>query len=58
METKGRIHSLEGQLDDITVIEKTGDNQYVVDYKGTRCSAIFNFFTGCYYVDDVYGVIK
>ena len=26
------------------------------EYNGVRCMAIFNFFTGAYYVDDVYGV--
>ena len=42
---------------EITVLEQVGDNDYIVDYNGVKCHAIFNFFTGCYYADDVYGRI-
>lgn len=43
--------------DEITVIEKVGDNDYIVDYKGVRCHALFNWFVGAYFADDVYGRI-
>ena len=56
------IHSLkkdgQGQLAEATIIKKIGDNVYLADYNGVRCTAIFNFFVGRYYVDDIYGVQK
>ncbi len=58
LKTKGYINSLDGKTDNITVLEKVGNNKYIVDYRGTKCTAIFNFFTFAYYVDDVYGIIK
>ena len=27
----------------------------IVDYKGVKCHALFNFFVNRYYVDDKYG---
>ncbi len=56
--TQAHIHSLDGKMDDITVLEKTGDNDYIVDYKGVRCHALFNFYNGTYYADDVYGKLN
>lgn len=41
-------------MDEITVLEKVGDNDYIVDYKGMRCHALFNWFVGTYFADDVY----
>ena len=55
LKTIGRIHSLSGKEDEITVLEKCGDNDYIVDYKGVKCHALFNFFVNRYYVDDIYG---
>lgn len=52
----GKITSTE--MDEITVLDKIGDNLYKVDYSGTICTAIFNFFNCCYYADDIYGRIK
>ena len=43
--------------DEITVLEKVGDNDYIVDYKGVKCHALFNWFVGAYFADDVYGRI-
>ena len=60
-QTKAHINSLDGQMDDITVLgEDTRGNQpvFIVNYKGTKCTAIFNWFTCSYYADDVYGVIQ
>jgi hypothetical protein len=50
------IHSLNGGLAEATIIEKIGDNLYLAEYNGVRCTAIFNPFVGRYYVDDIYGV--
>ena len=41
--------------DEITVLEKVGDNDYIVDYKGVKCHALFNWFVCAYFADDVYG---
>lgn len=56
---KGKSQSTE--TDEVTILgEKTDGTQklYIVDYKGIKCSAIFNWFSCAYYADDVYGVIK
>ena len=55
--TQAHIHSLNGKMDEITVLKKVGDNDYIVGYKGVKCHALFNWFNGTYYVDDVYGRI-
>lgn len=52
------IHSLDGELREAMIVEKIGDNRYVAEYNGVRCSAIFNPFIGRFYVDDKYGVVK
>ncbi len=51
------IHSLGGELAEATIIEKVGNNQYIAEYNGVKCTAIYNPFVGAYYVDDKYGVI-
>lgn len=28
------IHSLNGELDEATIIDKVGDNKYIAEYKG------------------------
>ena len=43
-------------LDEAIIIKRIGDNLYMADYNGVKCTAIFNPFTGRYYVDDVHGV--
>ena len=55
---QARIHSLDGQFDEVTIKSKKSDNDIIVDYNGVRCTAIYNVFAGCYYVDDVYGIVK
>lgn len=52
------VHSLNGALAKATIVEKVGDNKYIAEYNGVRCTAIFNPFAGRFYVDDKYGVIK
>ena len=56
--TTAHIHSLKGEMDEITVLKKVGENDYIVDYKGVKCHALFNWFNGTYYADDVYGIVK
>jgi hypothetical protein len=56
--TVGRIHSLDGKEDGITVLEQCGDNDYIVDYNGVKCHAIFNRFVERYYVDDKFGRVE
>jgi hypothetical protein len=45
-------------LGEATIIKSIGDNLYLAEYKGVRCTAIFNPFVCRYYVDDVYGIQK
>ena len=52
------IHSLNGEMTEITVLEEVGDNDYIVDYKGVKCHALFNWFNCTYYADDVYRRIE
>lgn len=52
------INSLNGEMDEITVLEKVGDNDYIVDYKGVKCHALFNWFVCEFYADDVYRRIE
>jgi len=64
MKVEAYIHSLKDQANDRNVlgeadiIECIGDNQYLAEYNGIRCTAIFNIFAGRYFVDDVYGVLS
>jgi len=55
--TKAHIKSLNGETDEITVLEQVGNNDYIVDYKGVKCHAIFNPFVCEYYADNIYGRI-
>lgn len=56
------IHSLkQGEnhvLGEATILKRLGDNEYLAEYNGVKCHAIFNPFAGRYFVDDVYGVIR
>lgn len=64
MKLQAYIHSLKDHannlhvLGEAEIIEKIGDNLYLAEYNGTRCTAIFNPFVGRYFVDDVYGIQK
>ena len=33
------INSLKGEMAEITVLDKVGDNDYIVDCKGVKCHA-------------------
>ena len=52
------INSLNGEMAEITVLEEVGNNDYIVDYKGVKCHALFNWFVCQFYADDVYGIVK
>ena len=55
------IHSLGGTMDEITILDSRQDGAqtvYIVDYKGVKCTAIYNPFSNAYYADDTYGIIK
>ena len=52
--TMAHINSLKGEMAEITVLEEVGNNNYIVDYKGVKCHALFNWFVCQFYADDVY----
>lgn len=56
--TQAHIHSLNGKMDEITILEQVEDNDYIVDYRGVKCHALFNWFNGTYYADDIYTIVK
>ena len=59
--TQAHIHSLGGAMDEVTVLDSRQDGAqtvYIVDYKGVKCTAIYNPFSNAYYADDKYGIIK
>ncbi len=64
MKVEAYIHSLKDHEHDrhvlgkAEIIQKIGDNLYLAEVNGVRCTAIFNFFARQYYVDDVHGVVK
>ena len=64
MRVQAYIHSLKDKehdrnvLGEAEIIQSIGNGLYLAEYNSVRCRAIFNVFTGRYYVDDVYGVLK
>ena len=43
---------------EVEILEQLPDGSYIVRTPaGVKCTAIFNIFTGCYFADDVYGVL-
>ncbi len=64
MKVEAYIHSLKDKnnarhvVDEAEIIKSIGNNLYLAEYNGVRCTAIFNPFVGKYFVDDVYGVLK
>lgn len=56
--TMAYINSLKGEIDEITVLKALNNSEYLVDYKGIKCRAIYNWFVCAYYVDDIYGRIE
>ena len=37
LKTMAHICSLNGDMDEVTILEKTGENEYIVDYRGVKC---------------------
>ena len=64
MKVQAFIHSLKDHehdrnvLGEAEIIECIGNNLYLAEYNGVRCTAIFNPFVSRYFVDDVYGIVK
>lgn len=64
MKVEAYIHSLKDHVHDRNVlgeaeiIKSIGNNLYLAEYNGVRCTAIYNPFVGRYFVDDVYGVME
>lgn len=62
MKVEAYIHSLKDNannrhvLGKAEIIQQIEDNLYLAIYNGVRCTAIFNYFIGRYFVDDVYGI--
>lgn len=56
-QAKAMIHSLQSQ-GMVTILHENGNNDVVAEYKGQRCTAIFNIFVCLYYVDDIYGKLQ
>lgn len=52
------IHSLDGELREATILKRLGDNDYLAEYNGIKCHAIYNPFVNKFYMDDKYGIIK
>jgi hypothetical protein len=55
---KMHIHSLDGEMREAAILKRLGDNDFLAEYNGVRCHAIFNPFVGRFYVDDKYAVIR
>ena len=51
------IHSLDGAMREATIVEMVGENSYIAEYNGVRCTAIYNPFVNAFFVDDKYGVL-
>ena len=46
-------------LEEVEILSMVGDNDYVVKTPdGIHCHALFNPFTGYYFADDVYRIVK
>lgn len=55
---KMHIHSLDGELREAAILKRLGANDYIAEYNGVKCHAIYNPFVNHFYVDDKYGIIR
>ena len=55
---QAHIHSLNGGLDTVTIVEHKDNNHVIVKYHGKYYTAVFNPFVGQYFVDDKFGLIN
>lgn len=51
------VHSL-NSLAEVEIVEHKDNNHCLARYNGKLCTAIFNPYSGYYYVDDIFGVIE
>lgn len=51
------VNSLKG-LAEVEIVEHKDNNHCLARFNGKLCTAIFNPFSGYYYVDDIFGVIE
>lgn len=54
---KAMVNTLD-DLDEVEIISEKDNNHVIARYNGKLYTAIYNIFTGLYYVDDKYGEIK
>lgn len=64
MKVQAYIHSLKDHehnrhvLGEAEILERIGENLFLAEVNGVRCTAVYNFFVGRYFVDDLYGRLK
>lgn len=59
MEIHAHIHSLDGEMQPVTILEHKDCNNIIVKtQQGVVCHAVYNIFVGAYYADDKYGIIE
>lgn len=51
IEARAHIHSMDGQLDDVLIVEKRGENEYAAEYRGCLYTAFYNWWHG-WFVED------
>lgn len=56
--TMAHIHSLDGDMAEVTIVSFENNNNVVAEYNGHKYTAVYNLFVGAYYVDDIYGLIE
>lgn len=59
VKVKAMVHS-KNTTEEVTLIAKEplGNSYTCITKDGVKCKSIFNYFTGLYYADDLYGVIE
>ena len=57
-EVEAVIHSLGGKIDAAIILSHKDNNHCLAEYKGEICTAVWNPYSGYYYVDDVYGKVR
>lgn len=55
--TPAMVHSLQEKRE-VLIVSFTDNNNCQAIFENKLCTAIYNPFAGCFYVDDVYGVIE
>lgn len=56
--TQAIVHSKQAEgPQEVTIVKQNGNNDIIAEIDGKQYTAIFNPFSGYYYVDDIYGEI-